>query len=313
VVGVSAASLHGTLREDSGFSLPQLISEFRALRATVLRLWLPHVRHVTPATSYDMQRFNEAIDQAVAESAVEFAQHSRRARDTFLAILGHDLRSPLAAMALAGEMLAAPGATRENLPEIGARVKRSAATMTAMVNDLLEYARTQLGGSMPVAPHPANLKEVCQAALHDASGAHPDCPFELKAVGDLSGNFDGVRVQQAITNLLNNAAQYRTKEHPVVVQVSDEPGALLLSVQNHGEVIPVESLEAIFDPLVQLNAEEREAGRYPASIGLGLFVVREITIAHGGTVTVDSDESAGTVFTLRLPRSAEADKAAAPA
>jgi signal transduction histidine kinase len=298
----SAASTHGTLREDSGFSLSQLIAEFRALRATVLRLWLPQLTEISEATSTDMLRFNEAIDQALAESALNFSHRSARTRDTFLGILGHDLRGPLATMTLAGDLLTSSGIDPERLAGIGPRVKSSAAMMTAMVHDLLEYARAQLGSGMPIARQQANMKDICEAALGDARAVHPDCPFELVTDGDLSGSFDRVRLQQVLTNLLNNAAQYRGKEHPVTIYPQGEPDAITVKVKNRGPVIPSESLQAIFNPLVQLVVEDKRDGRPATSLGLGLFIAREITMAHGGSINAESDEDTGTVFTIRIPR-----------
>jgi signal transduction histidine kinase len=298
----SAASTHGTLRQISGFTLPQLIAEFRALRATVLRLWLPRVKHVTAETSNDMVRFNETIDQALAESAVTYSDQTARTRDTFLAILGHDLRTPLAAMAMAGDYLTIPEVGTARTVEVGVQVQRSTATMTAMVNDLLEYARTQLGSAMPLTQKQADVKEICRAALHDASAAHPDCPFEFSASGDLTGAFDTVRLQQVITNLLTNAAQYRGGQHPVIIFAEGESDAVVVQVRNFGPVIRPESLQEIFNPLVQLSVEHEHGGRPSTSLGLGLFIAREVTESHGGTITADSDEQSGTVFTVRLPR-----------
>jgi signal transduction histidine kinase len=209
----SAASTHGTLRQISGFTLLQLTAEYRALRATVLRLWLPKVTQMTDQVVNDMVRFNEAIDQALSESVITYTKHATVVRDTFLAILGHDLRSPLATMAMAGDYLTQPSIGTDVTLQIGMRVKRSAATMTAMANDLLEYARSQFSGQMPIARSEVDVKEICQAALQDASAAHPDCPFELKASGDWVGSFDGTKLHQVFSNLLNNAAQYRERDY----------------------------------------------------------------------------------------------------
>ncbi len=299
--GRSAAAAHGTLRHNSGFTLVQVISEFRAIRASVLRLWLLHITHVTEATSNDMVRFNESIDQALAESAITFSDQTSRARETFLAILGHDLRSPLATMTMAGDYLTKPELGTEGTLKIGARVKRSTATMNTMVNDLLEYARTQLGGTMPITPQLSDMKKICQAALDDASAGHPDCAFELDASGELLGYFDGARLQQVFSNLLNNAAQYCAKEHPVAIHVRGELDSVIVQVRNIGPAIPAESLQAIFDSMIQLSTEGRK-DRPSTSMGLGLFIAREITVAHGGTITAESSETSGTVFTIRLPR-----------
>lgn len=298
----SAASTHGVMRQLSGFSLAQLTAEYRALRAIVLRLWLPQIKQVSEATTYDMVRFNEAIDQALAESVTTFSDQETRTRDTFLAILGHDLRSPLATMAMAGDSLIRQGEATDSVRRIGARVARSAATMNAMVNDLLEYARTQLGGKMPIVMGPVDVKEICQAALDDASAAHPECEFALKASGELEDQFDRDRLLQVFSNLMNNAAQYCSKGHPVIIEASGEPDAITVKVKNLGPVIPEASLEAIFTPLTQLSVEGQVHTRPSTSLGLGLFIARQITEAHGGTISVASDEVSGTVFTVQLPR-----------
>lgn len=299
---VSAAASHGKARYDNGFSLVQVIAEYRAMRASVLRLWMPQMKQITAQASKDMLRFNESIDQALAESAQTYAEETARTRDTFLAILGHDLRSPLGTMTMAGDYLTRPAVGTENTLKVGARVKRSAATMTTMVRDLLVYTSSQLGGKMPISPILADIKEICQSALDDASAVHPDCLFKLKASGELLDDFDSPRLQQVFSNLLNNAAQYRGKGEPVTITARGEVDAVLVEVKNIGPVIPPESLQTIFDPLTQLSIGQQQEGRPSTSIGLGLFIAREITTAHGGTIRVESNEGAGTVFTVRIPR-----------
>ena len=299
----SAAAIHGTLRQASGFTLTQLTAEYRALRATVFRLWMPHMQLGTKESATDMMRFNEAMDQALAESVVTYSENADRTRDTFLAILGHDLRSPLFTMKLAGSYLTQPAIGTQGTREIGARVARSVATMTAMVRDLLEYARTQLGGEIPLTLLPRNIAEICQAALDDAQAGYPDCPFELEAAGDLSGFFDSARLQQLFSNLLNNAAQYRDDTRAVTITALGEVDGIKVQVCNHGPVIPARSLQAIFDPLVQLSVEDGLLEGAPSSsLGLGLFIAREINTAHGGTITAASNEHTGTVFSVKLPR-----------
>lgn len=298
----SAASTHGTLRQVSGFTLFQLTAEFRALRAAVLRLWLPQISHMTDDAVRDMVRFNEAIDQALAESAITYSQHAAKVRDTFLAILGHDLRSPLATMSVAGDLLVQPLIGTDTTRQIGQGVRRSAATMSAMTNDLLEYARTQLSGHIPITRAEVDVRKVCESAISDAGAAHPDCEFTLQTTGNLVGQFDGGRLHQVFSNLLNNAAQYRGKEHPVTVSVDGQPDDVVVEVQNLGPVISPEALKSVFDPLVQLPVVETQPGRPSTSLGLGLFIAREIAEAHGGSISAKSDPVAGTTFGVRLPR-----------
>ena len=302
VFGESAAATHGTLRQLSGFSLIQLTAEFRALRATVLRLWLPNLSAVTATTASDMVRFNEAIDQALAESVVTYSKRAGAARDTFLAILGHDLRSPLATITLAGAYLSSSVLDPEKSREVGKKVQRGAASMTSMVNDLLEYARVQLDGEIPIAAEMMDVTEICQPALENARAVHPACPFEFSASGDLRARFDRHRMQQVLSNLLNNAAQYRDQSAPVRMAAVGERDAVVVTVQNFGQLIPPEARQAIFDPLVRLPEDDGGNGRSLRSIGLGLFIAREITAGHGGTLEVESDAQHGTVFTARIPR-----------
>lgn len=297
----SAAAIHGTLREVSGFSLVQLTAEFRALRASVLRLWLPHVDKFNHEVHEDLVRFNEAVDQALAESAVTFSAHNDQTRERFLAILGHDLRTPLSAISMTGSLLMRSTTTDGNAA-MGKRLLRSAATMSTMVNDLLEYSRSQLGGKMPMTPSLSNMDDIAQAALNDATLASPDCHFEFHADGDLSGIFDDVRLQQVIVNLLTNAAQYRAHGTNVVLRLQGEIDDVSISVTNFGIMIPEKALESIFSAMVQLPVEGEQARRPRTSLGLGLFIARETTLAHGGSIRVTSDDTLGTTFSVRIPR-----------
>lgn len=302
--GESAAATHGSLRQISGFTMPQVTAEFRAMRASVLRLWMDKAARTSKANTEEILRFNEAIDQALQESAIRFSEQSDRTRDTFLAILGHDLRSPLATMTMAGAFLVRPTIDQANTIQIGARISRSAATMTTMVNDLLEYARTQLGGTIPIRPALADIVEICQSAVDDASAAHPDCEFLLEVAGERIGDYDAARLAQVFSNLLNNAAQYKGEKHAVTISAFGDVDATIVQVKNYGPEIPRASLAAIFDPLVQLSAMADQKGPASTSMGLGLFIAREITTCHGGTITVESSVEAGTIFTVKLPRAA---------
>ena len=298
----TAASTHGSLRQLIGFTLPQLTAEFRAMRASVLRLWMAQVTVTSKTAVADILHFNEAIDQALQESAIRYSQQSDRTRNTFLAILSHDLRSPLTTMTMAGALLSRPSADPSSSVQIGARVARSAATMTTMVNDLLEFARTQLGGRMPVTPSLGDIGEICKRAVEDASAAHPKCKFQLSTTGEMIGDFDAPRLAQLFSNLLNNAAQYRSDDQPVTITACGDADTAVVQVTNFGRQIPAASLQAIFDPLVQLAMSDEHKAPNATSIGLGLFIAREIASAHGGTIGAESGLERGTVFTVRLPR-----------
>ena len=304
----SPSSVHGRLRYASGFTLLQLIAEYRALRASVLALWQRDRTVATSTGVADILRFNEAVDQSLAEATVAYVEKVNQTRDVFLGILGHDLRSPLAATATAGAYLARPDGFDEHIQQIGVRVKRCAATMNSMVNDLLGLARTQLGDGIPIERHECDLLEISQWAIEDANAAHPRAHFKLNAAGDLQGCFDGPRLQQLLTNLANNAAQYGIKGKPVLVDVTGDSERIVFKVSNEGVPIPHEALAKLFDSLVQLP--EREHDHRPRnSLGLGLFIAKAIVVAHGGTIGVTSEAQSGTVFSVEIPRQDEASSA----
>jgi signal transduction histidine kinase len=296
----SAAAEHGTLRQSSHFTLIQLAAEFRALRATVLRLWLPHVSQMSQSTTQDMIRFNEAIDQALAESVVTYSSRADQSRELFLAILGHDLRAPLSTMATAGELLLRPKLPPDQVPVVAARVLRSARLMTSMVEDLLGFTRTQLGSRMPTLRVSTDIGRICAESLEDAKATHPETAFELQATGDLGGEFDPVRLHQLFTNLLVNAAQYGARGSPVVIAARRDGAGIEVQVNNHGKPIPELAWRSIFKPLIQLPAQDDD-DRPRTSLGLGLFVAREIALGHDGSIDVKSDEVDGTTFTVWLP------------
>ena len=296
----SAASIHGGLRHDSNFSLVQLSAEFRALRATVLRLWLPQVSTMSSSTNDEMVRFNEAIDQALAESVVTYSARADHTRELFLAVLGHDLRAPLSTLSMAGQLLMSEATPAAQVGPIGLRIERCARLMSIMVDDLIGDTRTQLGAGMPTMLLDTDLRSICEAAVEDALATHPGSDFDVALVGDLVGQYDGVRMHQLMTNLLINAAQYGGRSAPVLLRARADADTVIIEVTNQGNTIPADSLQSIFRPLIQLPAEGD--ARPGTSLGLGLFIAREIALAHGGTIVVSSNEMQGTTFTVRLPR-----------
>ncbi len=301
---VTAAAAHGTLRQRIGFDLGQLVAEFRALRASVLRIWVAKKKYGDPESAYEMARFNEAIDQALAESVATYSEELTKSRDTFLGILGHDLRSPLSAVSGALHVLAKSQDENVRAKALAAGT-RSVTAMGAMIRDLLEYTRTRLGKGIPIAPTAANLESVCKTAISEISLVYPQTSFRFESGGSLDGLFDVERMHQVISNLLNNAVQHGKHGIPVSLVVRGEGDKLTLQVTNEGSPIAPAHLQSIFDPLVQIPTEGEEARR-PTNLGLGLFIAREIVLGHGGTIEAASSAKAGTTFTVVLPRNSDA-------
>ena len=232
-----AASIHGTLRHHGGFDLKEVASEFRALRASVLHLWLPQVKDMTPEFSYDMTRFNEAIDEALSESIITFSDQTARTRDTFLAVLGHDLRNPLSVISMSGEFIQKVKEGSAPIHKAGSRIVISSARMGLMINYLLEYARAQLGGRLLLKRHVVDMHRICQAVVDEARAAYPAQEFVLKRSGELIGSFDEARLQQVFANLLSNAARYSVPGQPIAVAVEGRANAIAVKVHNVGPVM----------------------------------------------------------------------------
>lgn len=307
----TAAATHGALRHVSGFDLNQLGAEYRALRASVIRLWtLSQHGRLDSAMLDDMIRFNEAVDQAGAESTARYAAELALSRDTFMAILAHDLRSPLNAITMLSYLLK-NSATTERARTQAEQIQTSAKEMGAMIRDLLDYTRTQLGKGIPVHAKQCAIAPICRDALDEVRAAHPQRQFDIVMPEDADWMVDNARLRQALSNLLNNAVQHGDPGAPITLSASVAEGELSICVINRGKPIPPESLQVIFDPLVQLSEKSAASASdaFSNNLGLGLFIAREVATGHHGTLDVTSDALSGTVFILRIPSAAHGQEA----
>lgn len=296
----TAAEVHGMLRAQSGFSVVQLVSEYRALRASVLRLWIrAHGSSDLTTAAEDVMRFNEAIDQAIAESVDFYSREVDRGRHLFLGILGHDLRSPLNAIQLTASYL---GQIRsdEVVFKAARRLIDSGARMEALLDDLLDYSRATLQFGIAIRPASADLGVICAKVLEEVETARPGRTVTLEITGDSTGVWDANRLHQALGNLVINALDHGTSPEPVRVQVIGSLQGATVSVINEGGAIPPSVLLTIFDPL-RRGLDERETQSSSKHLGLGLYIAREIVKAHGGEIDVTSTERQ-TVFAVHLPR-----------
>ena len=294
----TAAQTHALLRAQSGFDINQLAAEYRALRASVLRLWTNACEPEAPHLD-DMIRFNEAIDQALAESIGFYSAQVDEARNLFLGMLGHDMRSPLQAIQVTASYLAALNAGAQ-VSEAASRLINGGARMKGLLDDLLDFARTKLGLGINIAPTDVDVAKLFADELKLLRAAYPDHRLELEVGGDSQGFWDGVRLQQLLGNLVVNAIKYGAPDAPVRVVVAGQEPDLCFEVRNSGPAIERSTLDHMFDPL---KRDPKRAGRYDedSSLGLGLYIAREIATAHGGKIEARSDKTE-TVFAVRLPR-----------
>ena len=285
-----------------GFSLAQLVGEFRALRANILRRYEPHASGSTASIVGEITRFNEGIDQALEASSGSYADKAAESRDTFLAILGHDLRSPLGSLLNCLHLLAhdsVAARSRNKIVEIGVR---SGEAMDEMVGQLIDFSRRSLGRGLDVYPRPGNIGGLCEGALEEIRIGHPDVKLDYEATGDLALSFDPPRMRQVMINLLANALQHGDVEQGVSVRARGQDRGVTLTVLNQGPPIESDSVMSIFDPLVRKPSVSEHTSKPSTSLGLGLFIAREIVNAHGGRIEVTSNPEEGTAFSVHLPR-----------
>ena len=301
----NAATVHGSLRQLAGFDLMQLVGEFRAMRASVLALWnRTEAAGAKKPALEEFTRFNEALDKALAESVESYSSDVAASRDMFLAVLGHDLRSPLSVIDMSAKLLGKPELPQPAREQTVMRIRRASKEMNRLITDLLEYTRTRLGSGIPIQRSACDLGALCEEAVDGMRASDPQQPFELHLSGDLKVQADAPRLQQILSNLLHNAVQHGSRRAPVSLSAFGEEEAVLLKIANAGKPIPPDALQAIFEPLVQVKGPASEPSRRSgSSLGLGRFIVRQIVLGHEGTITVESSAEAGTVFTIRLPRS----------
>lgn len=219
--------------------------------------------------------------------------------ELFAGVLAHDLRNPLAAMMSAAQLLLMrqEGETNRNTKPIS-RILQSGQRMTLMIEQLLDFTRARVGGGIEVHPREVNLADLCTQAIDEIELAHPEWEIQREVRGDHGGRWDPDRLLQVISNLVANAGQHGDPAAGIRVTLDGRRADLVsLEIRNQGAV-PAALLPTLFDPF-RGTQHRRDQSR---GLGLGLFIVREIVRAHGGTVEVASSEETGTVFTVRLPR-----------
>lgn len=297
----TAAETHAAARLTAGFSVQQVVSEYRALRASVLSLWASKTKGGLSTDPEDVMRFNEAIDQALTESVGRYAELVERSQNLFLAIIGHDLRNPLATAMLASSYIIQTGLDGP-ITTAANRIQKAGKRMNGLVNDLIDYTRTNLGVTLPIVIKKTNMSSLCADTLAEHVMAHPEIEFQLTVESDAHGEWDDNRIAQALSNLLGNAVQYGKKCSPIVLQLATTEDDVYISLKNHGPVIPETRFTSLFEPLIRLSDPSAEVQTDNRNLGIGLFIAREIICAHGGDIKVSSNEDDGTEFTIKLPR-----------
>jgi signal transduction histidine kinase len=220
-----------------------------------------------------------------------------RLNELFQAVLGHDLRSPLAAIINWGALLErSPDPQR--VPDIGKRLQSSGRRMQQLIEDLLDVARARLGGGLPLRISECDLGLVAQRIVDERSMGESAERVRFERAGDLIGRWDADRLGQVVSNLLGNALQHGTADQPIEINLDGRAADVVYLKISNGGLIPPNVLPHLFDPF---RAGRESLGR-EGGLGLGLYIVHQIVTAHGGVISVRSDGH--TVFETRLPREA---------
>jgi signal transduction histidine kinase len=272
------------------------------------RAFVASIAHVCAQAFARADLFDaERAARARAEAAEEEARRASAFQEQVLGVVGHDLRTPLSAILMA-TAAAQRAAVDERQSSALERIARSAARMSVIIRDLLDVSRARQGLGMTVSRQPISVAETCAHAVAELEAVHPGRHIRVVSDGEPRADADPSRLLQAVSNLVANALQHGARDDEVVVEVAGTATDAVVRVHNSGAPIPPEVLPAIFDPFRRAADGASSEG----SVGLGLFIVREIARAHGGDVTVESTEDAGTTFTLSFPRAAhEPERAAA--
>lgn len=283
---------HALQRLGWGVGIETLTHEYMYLRAILLRdlLQVASVEGVRES----LIRANEGLDFAMSRGLDYYASQREVIRDRFIGILGHDLRGPLGTIGMAAAML--QQGTNLDPKLLGERIASSAQRMLRMVEDVLDFARGHLGGGIPATAQLDDLGEISNAAVEEVRQAHPQRRVNLERQGELRGPLDRDRVLQALSNLLTNAVQHGEGDIEVRAYETEDKQHICVSVTSHGPPIAPERLAQLFDPFSRATDANARSG-----LGLGLYIVDQIMLAHGGTVDVTS-EGNDTTFTMRFPR-----------
>lgn len=285
------------LRNADGTSLGLRVTILRADERRQLMRDLMAARDAELGAHRRLEELNAVLEDRIADSMAEQTKirEFSELQEQFIAVLGHDLRNPVAAIDSGATMLLRQGWS-ERAPVILNLMRNSVVRMNGLIDNVLDLARFRLGGGISLNLEPGRpLAPTLEQVIDEIRTAHPERPIEVDLAVDDSVPVDHLRIAQLYSNLLGNALKHGAADGPIRSKCLEASGTLELSVSNTGEPIPPELLEHLFMPFHRGKIRQNEGG-----LGLGLFIASQIAEAHGGILDVRSDATE-TCFTLRMP------------
>jgi two-component system, sensor histidine kinase and response regulator len=251
----------------------------------------PHILKSKADVFFQLYRQKQQLAQQLEELTTTL-----RLNELFTAVLGHDLRNPLSAILNTASLLERIS-NEDVVKQSALRMLSSGRRMSRMIDDMLDLTRSRLGGGIPLRRQEVDVGQLVQRVIQEHQLAFPDGRFQTHQEGDLSGYWDADRLAQVASNLIGNALSHGEKDDPVEVALNgSRADSVTLTVTNTG-VIPEDVLPHLFDPF---RGTQRRVGRSDG-LGLGLFIVQQIVLAHGGRVDVKTD-ARRTSFVVQIPR-----------
>lgn len=256
----------------------------------------------------EVVRFGETMDQGLTESIAWYVGRVDESRALLLGVLGHDMRTPLAAVAMSAQYLLQSETLDGQHMRAVARIIKSTGGLRTMVNDLLDFTQTSLGVALPIAAATTDVAEIGSEVVEELRALHPDRALDIRCIGDCVGLGDAARIGQMMSNLVSNAIHHGARDMPISVTVMGAADAIELRVNNGGQPIATDAVGTLFEPLSKSAkaSEDRHLGS--SGLGLGLYIAREIALAHGGSIEVESNEVDGTTFIAKLPRTGRIER-----
>lgn len=285
------------IQHADGSTLPMVLNAIRRPQDGVTDL-AAYVARDRDRYERELVTARKRQESLVAEANRLHAEARDRAlfAEQMIGIVSHDLRNPLSAIMTGTALLSARGLSEHQQRTLG-RITRSTERATALIGDLLDFTQARLGGGLAISLEPCKLHDVVAEALEELRLAYPDRELVHARAGDGEIRADGHRLGQLVGNLVSNAIAYGDKGTPITVTSTIEATSATLTVHNLGTPIPAEVQASLFAPMTRGAA----AGNRARSVGLGLYIVREIIRAHGGEVAVTSTAAGGTTFRVVLP------------